>query len=194
MRNLTCRILTGAVLLMALQGCGSSAGWYHLPPAEFDAIDYGYEVKTAQVRNIEVGYIDQGSGEVLLLIHGLGSNAKAWQRNIPDLAADHRVIAVDLPGYGYSDKGDYQYSMSFYATVLSELLAGLGVDKAVWVGHSMGGQIAMVAALEHPRAGRRAWCWSRRPASRPSPTAKATGCARRSRPSSSRTRPSATSR
>lgn len=151
MRNLTCRILTGAVLLMALQGCGSSAGWYHLPPAEFDAIDYGYEVKTAQVRNIKVGYIDQGSGEVLLLIHGLGSNAKAWQRNIPDLAAGHRVIAVDLPGYGYSDKGGYQYSMSFYATVLSEFLAGLGVEKAVWVGHSMGGQIALVAALEHPR-------------------------------------------
>ena len=150
MRNLTIKILTGAVMLMALQGCGSTAGWYHLPPAEFDQIDYGYPVKMAQVRNLEVGYIDQGRGDVVVLIHGLGTNAKGWIRNIPALAEDHRVIALDLPGYGYSSKKAYPYSMSFYATVLKELLTGLGVDHATLVGHSMGGQIAMVAALEHP--------------------------------------------
>ncbi len=94
--------------------------------------------------------LDEGRGDVVLLIHGLGSNAKGWSRNIPALAADHRVIAVDLPGYGYSDKGAYKYSMSFYATVLTELLTVLGIDEAAFVGHSMGGQIAMVAALEHP--------------------------------------------
>ncbi len=150
MRNLTIRILTGAVMIMALQGCASSAGWYHLPSAEFDQIDYGYPVKTAQIRNIKVGYIDQGRGEVVVLIHGLGTNAKGWTRNIPALAQDHRVIALDLPGYGYSDKKAYPYSMSFYATVLKELLDGLGIGHATLVGHSMGGQIAMVAALEHP--------------------------------------------
>jgi pimeloyl-ACP methyl ester carboxylesterase len=150
MRNLIFKLVTGAVLLMALQGCSSTSGWYHLPVAQFDEIDYGFPVRTTMVRNIKVGYIDQGQGDVVLLIHGLGSNAKGWSRNIPDLARDHRVIAVDLPGYGYSDKGHYQYSLSFYAQVLKELLDGLGVEQATWMGHSMGGQIAMVAALEHP--------------------------------------------
>ena len=144
-------ILTGVVFLMALSGCSSSRGWYHLPPAEFDEIDYGYEVERAQVRNIGVGYIDEGEGDdVILLIHGLGSNAKGWQRNIPELSREHRVIAVDLPGYGMSDKGFYKYSLSFYAQVLTELLDELGITDAVWMGHSMGGQIAMVAALDHP--------------------------------------------
>ncbi len=143
-------ILTGVVLIMALQGCASSGGWYHLSAAEFNEIDYGYVVKTATVRNIEMGYIDQGQGEVLLLIHGLGSNAKGWSRNIDALSKDHRVLAVDLPGYGYSDKGYYEYSLEFYAQVLQEFLAGLGVEKATYVGHSMGGQIALISALEYP--------------------------------------------
>ena len=125
MRYLMGKIAMGAVLIMALQGCSSTADWYHLPPAEFDEIDYGWQVRTTQVRNIAVGYIDEGAGDAILLIHGLGSNAKGWTRNIEALAADHRVIAIDLPGYGYSDKGHYQYSMSFYATVLQEFMAEL---------------------------------------------------------------------
>lgn len=143
-------IVMGGVVLMALSGCSSTRGWYHLPTAEFDQIDYGYQVHKAEVRNITVGYLDEGQGDVVLLIHGLGSNAKAWQRNIPALAANHRVLAVDLPGYGVSDKGYYDYSLSFYGQVLTELLDQLGVAQATWIGHSMGGQIALVAALNHP--------------------------------------------
>lgn len=140
----------GVILIMALQGCAASRDWYHLPAAEFNDIDYGYEVQKAKVRNIEIGFIDDGHGDVLLLIHGLGSNAKGWSRNIHELSRQHRVIALDLPGYGYSDKGAYEYSLEFYAQVLKEFLTGLGVEKATLVGHSMGGQIAMVTALEYP--------------------------------------------
>jgi len=142
-------VLLGGLLMTILTGCSASS-WHRLPPLEFDQVDYRRPVKTAQVRNLTVGYIDEGRGPALLLIHGLGSNAKGWDRNIDDWARDHRVIAVDLPGYGYSSKGPYEYSMDFYVTVLSELLDGLGVDRAVWVGHSMGGQIALTAALERP--------------------------------------------
>jgi pimeloyl-ACP methyl ester carboxylesterase len=143
-------ILLGGAL-MVCGGCAGSHQWYELPTLEFDQVDYVYPVKTASVRNIDVAYIDEGEGEqTLLLIHGLGSNAKAWLRNIPAWAEDHRVIAVDLPGYGRSSKGYYEYSLPFYAKVLGEFLDGLGIEKAVWVGHSMGGQIALVAALETP--------------------------------------------
>ncbi|MFH0883793.1 MAG: alpha/beta hydrolase [bacterium] len=144
-------LLLLAVLLLMTAGCASTSGYYRLGAKEFNQIDYGYPVKYVDVRNLHIGYVDQGSGDqVLLLIHGLGSNIKGWNRNIPVLAMSYRVIAVDLPGYGYSSKDYYPYSLSFYAELLTEMLTNLGIDKAVFVGHSMGGQIAIIAALEYP--------------------------------------------
>ncbi len=148
------RLLKWAILVSMLSGilfsCATSR-YYHLETKQFDEIDYGFEVKTVPVRNINVAFIDEGSSDqVLLLIHGLGSNAKGWIKNIPVLAENFRVIAVDLPGYGKSDKGYYDYSMSFYALVLKELLLKLNITSAVFVGHSMGGQIAINSALQYP--------------------------------------------
>ena len=144
-------ILLGAVLVMMLNGCAATRAWYHLPALEFDQVDYGYQVRHARVDGMDIAYLDEGRGEqTLLLIHGLGTSAKGWQRNIPALSARHRVIALDLPGYGHSSKGAYPYSMRFHAETAAGLLAALGIERAVWVGHSMGGQIALTAALELP--------------------------------------------
>ena len=91
-------ILLGAVLAMSLNGCASTAEWYHLPSLEFDQVDYHFPVHHAQVDGMDIAYIDEGRGDhVLLLIHGLGTNAKGWQRNIPALSREFRVIALDLP-------------------------------------------------------------------------------------------------
>lgn len=153
MRYLT-YLLLGMVLVMSGTGCSTSR-YYHLPSLEFDQIDYQYPIQTVKVRNLTVGMIDEGEGDALILVHGLGSNAKAWLRNIPAWSVDHRVIAVDLPGYGTSSKGDYPYSLPFYAQVLTDLMDELELTSATLVGHSLGGQIAMVTALEHPdRVGR----------------------------------------
>ncbi|MEZ4647258.1 MAG: alpha/beta fold hydrolase [Candidatus Eisenbacteria bacterium] len=155
-----------ALGMVSLSGCATSR-YYHLPTLQFDQVDYGYAVHRAEVRNLEIGYVDEGpgsgsrtgSGSVsgsgidstpLLLVHGLGSNAKAWLRNIPEWSKTRRVIAIDLPGYGLSSKGDYPYSLSFYAEVLTEFLDELGIEKVHLGGHSLGGQIAMVTALQHP--------------------------------------------
>ncbi len=143
-------VLLLTVTAMILSGCATSR-YYHLGSREFDDFDYGFATKKVQVRNIQVACIDEGrSDRVLVLIHGLGSSAKGWGRNIPELAKHYRVIAVDLPGYGKSDKGFYPYTLPFYAQVLTELLSELKVQKAVFVGHSMGGQIAMVTSLLYP--------------------------------------------
>lgn len=148
------RILnTMAVIIMigVLVGCATSS-YYKLKTVEFDDIDYGFPVKKIRVRNINVALIDEGnSDKVLLLIHGLGSNAKGWIKNIPAWSKDYRVIAVDLPGYGKSDKGYYPFSMKFYAQVLVELMSEMNIKKATLIGHSMGGQVAMTAALEYPQ-------------------------------------------
>jgi pimeloyl-ACP methyl ester carboxylesterase len=142
--------LAVALLLVLVAGCSSTSRFYRMDPKEFDEIDYGFPMQYQDVRNIRIGYTDQGSGDVLLLIHGLGSNAKGWKMNMAALSERHRVIAVDLPGYGHSSKDYYPYSLSFYAEVLTEFLTELGIEEATFVGHSMGGQIAIIAALDHP--------------------------------------------
>ncbi|MGZ3438493.1 MAG: alpha/beta fold hydrolase, partial [Polyangia bacterium] len=96
-------------------------------------------------------FSDVGVGEpALVLIHGLGSYMPVWQRNIDELAKSHRVVALDLPGYGKSAKANFDYSMAFYARTVDGVINKLGLKRVVLVGHSMGGQIAMTHALRHP--------------------------------------------
>ncbi len=120
-----------------------------MPPLEFSEINYGFDVKYSKSKP-ELAYIDEGKGEVVLLVHGLASNAGFWRYNISALAKNFRVIAVDLPGYGKSDKGNYSYKMTFFAKTLKQLLDDLQIDKVNFVGHSMGGQIGIWFSILYP--------------------------------------------
>jgi pimeloyl-ACP methyl ester carboxylesterase len=84
------------------------------------------------------------------MIHGLGSYLPAWKKNISELSKNYRVIAVDLPGYGKSSKAPHSGLMTFYAGVIGELIQKLDLGPVNLAGHSMGGQISMVLALEKP--------------------------------------------
>lgn len=143
-------LILGLIFSIMIIGCATSR-YYHLEKKEFADFDYGFEVKNVLVKNISVAYIDEGSSDkVLVLIHGLGSNAKGWIKNISGLSKTYRVIALDLPGYGKSQKGYFDFSLHFYAQILKGMLDNLKINKATIVGHSMGGQIAMITALEYP--------------------------------------------
>jgi len=138
------------IILLSITGCATSH-YYTMESKEFKDFDYGFDTKYVQVRNINIAMIDEGKSEkVLVLIHGLGSNAKGWIKNIPELAKNYRVIALDLPGYAKSDKGYYKYSLPFYAKVLTEMMDVMKIEKATLIGHSMGGQIAMITSLNYP--------------------------------------------
>ncbi len=115
-------------------------------------LDYGVEVKTITVKgDISVAYSDEGAGpQTLVFIHGLASYIPAWKKNTAALKNHYRCIAIDLPGYGKSDKGNYEVSMEFYADVVAELCTQLQLSGVVLVGHSMGGQVALSAALKYP--------------------------------------------
>jgi pimeloyl-ACP methyl ester carboxylesterase len=140
-------ILTAALLIA---GCSGGYVYQNAEPLEMTDLHYPFPSKTAVVRGIHVSYMDQGSGaQTLLLVHGLASNGGFWRMNIAPLSAKYRVIAVDLPGYGQSEKKAYPYTPSFFADVLSDLLKTIGIDKVVYVGHSMGGQIGIHFALRH---------------------------------------------
>lgn len=115
-------------------------------------LKYDYPVKYAELNDgIRLAYIDEGKGsETILMIHGLGSYLPAWKKNISELSKNYRVIAVDLPGYGKSSKAPHSGLMTFYAGVIGELIQKLDLGPVNLAGHSMGGQISMVLALEKP--------------------------------------------
>jgi pimeloyl-ACP methyl ester carboxylesterase len=87
------------------------------------------------------------------MIHGLGGNAAHWKRNIGVLSEQYRCIAIDLPGYGGStvvNRAEALAQLDFYAEKIAAMLRKLKMNKAMVMGHSMGGQIAMILALKYP--------------------------------------------
>jgi pimeloyl-ACP methyl ester carboxylesterase len=93
---------------------------------------------------------DAQAGAPLLLVHGLGDEADTWRHVLPTLAAQRRVLALDLPGFGRSDKPDAPYTVPWYAAVLDDLLDTLHIDRAVLAGHSLGAITCHWLALEQP--------------------------------------------
>jgi pimeloyl-ACP methyl ester carboxylesterase len=113
-------------------------------------LDWSRIVKDARVEGRRVRYADYGSGSPVVLIHGLGGSWQTWLLNIPAVAQAHRVIAVDLPGFGRSDPLPSPAEMATHADVLGELLDGLGVTGSTVVGHSMGGIVSIVLLGRRP--------------------------------------------
>lgn len=92
-----------------------------------------------------------GTGPALVMIHGVGSSGTEWGEIVPTLAAaGHRVIVVDLPGHGSSTKARGDYSLGAMANTIRDLLDHLRVDRAILVGHSLGGGIALQFTYQFP--------------------------------------------
>lgn len=107
------------------------------------------------VNTIELGAeraAQQGNAsQPLVFVHGLSGCWANWLEQLPVLAAEHRVLTLDLPGFGYSPMPRQQISISGYARLLDRLLGQLGVDAAAVVGNSMGGFIAAELAIAFPQ-------------------------------------------
>jgi len=90
------------------------------------------------------------SGPVVILVHGITGNSDTWREVLPSLAEDHTVIAPDLMGHGQSAKPRGDYSLGAYASGIRDLMVALGHDSATFVGHSLGGGVAMQLAYQFP--------------------------------------------
>lgn len=97
-----------------------------------------------------VAYLDEGSGEVILLLHGIAGSSQTWRPLMRPLSRRHRVLAPDLLGHGDSTKPRSDYSLGAFSVLVRDLLDELGVARATVVGHSLGGGIAMQFAYQHP--------------------------------------------
>ncbi|MGH9260633.1 MAG: alpha/beta fold hydrolase [Acidimicrobiales bacterium] len=107
--------------------------------------------RITHVHGHEVAYRSLGEGPVLVLVHGIAGSSNTWVPVMPLLGEDYTVIAPDLLGHGESAKPRGDYSLGAYASGIRDLLTVLGVDRATFVGHSLGGGIAMQLAYQFPQ-------------------------------------------
>ncbi len=102
-------------------------------------------------KQIQIAYNETGTGpQTLLFIHGLANFKGVWKSNISELSKTYHCIAIDLPGNGHSSSDDYNYSMFFYAECVKQFIDKMNFSNVILVGHSMGGQIALVLTLRYP--------------------------------------------
>ena len=129
-----------AAIALALGSCGLTGG---------DGNEGPYALLGPVDAPVNLYYEDTGEGPPLLLIHGFGASTYTWRHIAPELALTHRVIAVDLKGFGQSDKPfDSRYSVFDQAELLAELIEEKDLRDLTLVGHSFGGGIALMLALE----------------------------------------------
>ncbi len=97
-----------------------------------------------------MAYRSAGSGPAIVLVHGITSNSATWERVMPYLATRFTVIAPDLIGHGESAKPRGDYSLGAYSSGIRDLMVALGHESATFVGHSLGGGVAMQLSYQFP--------------------------------------------
>jgi pimeloyl-ACP methyl ester carboxylesterase len=112
----------------------------------------GFEERSLNHAESSIRYLAGGSGPPILLVHGLGGTAANWRLVAPALAARHRVLVPDLPGHGGSPPLVGASSLDPFAESLLALAAAEDAAPAPWVGHSLGGLVALRAAALQPEA------------------------------------------
>ena len=101
-----------------------------------------------QANNLKLHYLEAGVGDPVLLLHGWPTSSFLWRNIIPAIAAHNRVIALDLPGFGKSDKPfDAPYNFEFYRKTLDDFLAALRIEKIGLAIHDLGGPIGLYWAV-----------------------------------------------
>jgi pimeloyl-ACP methyl ester carboxylesterase len=105
----------------------------------------------AKLDTIRVHYRNYGEGkEAVVFIHGWSCSLKYWKANIPAFVNQSRVIAIDLPGHGESDKPQITYSMDLFARAIDAVLRDAKVERATLVGHSMGAPVIRQFYRKYP--------------------------------------------
>ncbi len=95
-------------------------------------------------------YTDEGEGDVVLLVHGLGSSSEDWELQLPVLTPSYRVIAVDLRGHGRSSKPEGPYSIAMFAGDVAALIEALDIAPCHVVGLSLGAMTTLELAATRP--------------------------------------------
>ena len=103
-----------------------------------------------RLRDLDVHFEERGSGDAILLIHGLGSSTEDWEPQVTELAREYRVVSYDVRGHGQTDKPRGRYSVRQFAEDAAALIETLGLAPVHVIGLSMGGMIAFQLAADYP--------------------------------------------
>ena len=109
-------------------------------------------MKQIHYKNTTISFSDTGKGTAVVLLHGFLENKTMWKDLAPILSHKNRVITIDLLGHGATDSLGYVHSMEDNAEIVKVVLSHLRIRKAVFVGHSMGGYVALAFAELYPNA------------------------------------------
>lgn len=147
-------VAAGCAVLLLLMGAAWLTGTMLIRRAEPNAfaVPDGVPGRLLAVGEQPVHVVERGTGPPLLLVHGLAGSTYDWEAHALDaLAREHRVVAVDLWGMGFSARDDaFAYGYDLWVRQLVGTLDALGIDRAAVGGHSLGGALAVLLAAEHP--------------------------------------------
>jgi 2-hydroxymuconate-semialdehyde hydrolase len=144
-------LLLSGLTAGALAALWAYSRWLVRRYENLDLADAPKHGSIIRLGGVGIHYVDKGQGPPLVLVHGLGGRIYNFRYNIPVLSEHLRVVALDLKGFGYSERpaaGDY--SLTAQARLVDELMDRLGIPRAAVLGHSMGGAIALRLALASP--------------------------------------------
>lgn len=119
-------------------------------PLSYNDLPYPGPLKTFKYQNHKIIYLDAGSGEPLVFIHGLTATLESYRFQIPQFKKTNRIIVMDLPGCGRSDKPNIDYTIDYLTDSVAALLKHLKIKSAVITGHSNGGHVAVNMAVKYP--------------------------------------------
>src|ERR1700722_10096693 len=114
-------------------------------------VDWREHQRWITVADTPLNTIDLGEGDPIVFVHGLSGSWPNWLEQLPVFARNHRVIAMDLPGFGHSPMPKEPITISTYARILDGLLDALGISAATVVGNSMGGFVSTELAIAYPQ-------------------------------------------
>ncbi|XP_016490119.1 uncharacterized protein LOC107809933 isoform X1 [Nicotiana tabacum] len=136
-------VATGASVMPPSVVAESSQGLQQLP---FKPEGYNYWTW----RGHKIHYVEEGEGFPVVLIHGFGTSAFHWRYNIPELAKNYKVYALDLLGFGWSEKAQIDYDALIWRDQLVDFLKEIVKQHTVLVGNGLGGFTTLLAAAELP--------------------------------------------
>ena len=145
-----CRLPYNALLIVSLlchimTACSSPSSI----PTQFDAIER-MSIQTVLVHDQRIAYLDVGAGQPVILIHGFGGSMWQWEHQQQALSQHFRVLTLDLPGAGLSDKPEIDYRPDQMLDFFVGFMDAVKIPQATLVGNSMGAGLAIGMALAHP--------------------------------------------
>lgn len=143
-------LVAGLLAAAWLSGCAATVPVPEL--GSMQELDYGGAERFVELDGIRVAYEVHGpaDGPTMLLVHPWAGNMRVWDAVAPSFAVDHRVVLLDLPGHGKSDKPRVDYTIELAAKAVAGLLEHLQLRRVTLVGNSLGGGVSLAVARDHP--------------------------------------------